>query len=100
MLYTKGQSIDPYRDLKEVRVKSEKKHLLRSFLIELVIYAILLVIYFWAIFPFLEQPINRIFNGNPFIYAGVSLVLIVVQSTVLELGIATLIDRLGLGMLE
>ena len=81
-------------------MKSQTKRLLRSFLIELVIYSILLVIYFWAIFPLLEQPINRIFNGNPFIYAAASLVLVVIQSVVLELGIATLIDRLNLGMLE
>ncbi len=81
-------------------MKTQHKILLRNFLIELIVYAVLLVIYFWAALRFLGEPLNRIFHLNLFVYAIATLVLIVVQGVFLEWITSFLITRLGLEKLE
>jgi len=73
---------------------------IRNFLLELVIYAILLVLYFLLALRFLGAPLNQLFHLNPLVYAGASLVLIVVQGVALEWITSFLIRRLGLEKLE
>ena len=81
-------------------MKARHKILLRNFLIELIVYALLLVIYFWGALRLLGEPLYRIFNLNPFVYAIATLMLIVVQGVFLEWITSFLITRLGLEKME
>ena len=64
--------------------KPDLPRLIRNFLIELTIYGILLVIYFFAVLRFLGEPIFNLYHHNTVAYALVGLGLIVVQAVVLE----------------
>lgn len=81
-------------------MKNQSKQFLRTFLVELILYAVLLVVYFSVIFPSLEEPINRLFYGNPYVYASAALLLVVIQSVLLEFGIGKLTERLNVGRPE
>ncbi len=81
-------------------MKTRHKILLRNFLIELIIYALLLIVYFWGALRFLGEPLNRIFHLNPLVYAIATLILIVVQGVLLEWITSFLITRLGLEKME
>jgi hypothetical protein len=76
------------------------RHILRNFLIEIVVYAVLLVAYFLVVLRFLGAPLNQLFHLNPLVYAGASLLLIVFQSVFLEWVTSFLMARLGLETLE
>lgn len=77
-----------------------RRLLIRNFLLELFIYAILLVVYFLLVLRFLGAPLNQLFHLNPAVYSGASLVLIVVQGVALEWITSFLVGRLGLEKLE
>lgn len=81
-------------------MKTQHKRLLRNFLIELGVYAVLLILYFLVVLRFLGEPLNRVFHLNPLIYAIAALVLIVVQGVFLEWVTSFLITRLGLEKME
>ncbi|MCA9874163.1 MAG: hypothetical protein H6659_06555 [Ardenticatenaceae bacterium] len=82
-------------------MKSKTRRLLiRNFLVELLVYAILLVVYFLLVLRFLGAPLNQLFHLNPVVYAGASLLLIVVQGVALEWITSFLVSRLGLEKLE
>ena len=81
-------------------MQTKYKILLRNFLIELLVYTVLLVIYFWAVLRVLGQPLNQLFHLNPIVYAVATLLLIVVQGVFLEWVTTFLISRLGLEKLE
>ena len=81
-------------------MKARHKILLRNFLIELIIYTLLLIVYFWGALRFLGEPLTQIFDLNPFVYAIAALILIVVQGVFLEWITSFLITRLGLEKLE
>ncbi len=81
-------------------MKTRHKILLRNFLIELILYALLLAIYFGSVLRFLGEPLNRIFHLNPLVYAVATLILIVAQGVFLEWVTSFLITRLGLEKLE
>jgi hypothetical protein len=75
---------------------SEIKALIRNFAIEVLVYAVLVVIYFFLVLRLLAQPLLELFENNLTLYAFVALALIVVQGVVLEFVTSFLIDRLGL----
>jgi hypothetical protein len=81
-------------------MKTRHKILLRNFLIELILYALLLIIYFWGVLRFLGEPLNKIFHLSPFVYAVATLILIVAQGVFLEWVTSFLITRLGLEKME
>jgi len=81
-------------------MKKHHKILLRNFLIELLLYALLLMIYFWGVLRFLGAPLHTIFHLNPIVYAIATLLLIVAQGVFLEWVTSFLITRLGLEKLE
>jgi hypothetical protein len=81
-------------------MKPRTKLLLRNFLIEIVIYGVLLLVYFWAVLRVLGRPLNDLFYLNAWVYGLATLLLIVVQSVALEMITSFLIDRLGLETLE
>lgn len=75
---------------------SRRRHLIRAFLIELLLYAVLVVIYFFAVLRWLGEPLVAIFRTNLPLYAIAALVLIVVQGVVLEMVTSFLVARIGL----
>ena len=70
--------------------------LIRNFLIEMVIYGVLLVGYFYIALRFLGEPLKNLFDQSLTFYAITGLVLIVAQAVVLEFVTSLLFDFLGL----
>jgi hypothetical protein len=60
------------------------KSSLKSFLIELMVYAVMVVAYFFLVLHFLGDWLNHIFEHDRRIYAALALGLIVGQGIVLE----------------
>lgn len=73
--------------------------LIRNFLIEVAVYGVLLVIYFFVALRYLGEPLARLFDSNLLVYAVLGLGLIVVQAVVLEFITSLLFDFLGLNRL-
>lgn len=76
------------------------RKLIQNFVIEVLIYAVLVVGYFFLVLRFLGEPLAKLFTTNLTVYAFVALALIVVQGAVLELLTSFLLNRLGLESLE
>jgi hypothetical protein len=76
------------------------RQLIRNFLIEVAVYGVLLVVYFFVALRYLGDPLARLFNSNLAAYAVIGLGLIVVQAVVLEFITSLLFDFLGLHRLE
>lgn len=76
------------------------KEMLRNFIIELIVYGVLMAIYFYIALRFLAEPLARVFESNLVIYAFLGLGLIVVQSVFLEFVTSLLFDFLGLHRLS
>ena len=83
-----------------MQTKPNLPRLIRNFLIEIVVYGILLVIYFFAVLRFLGDPINNLYANNTIVYAVVGLGLIVVQAVALEAVTSYLIRLLRLDRFE
>ena len=62
----------------------ELRSSIKSFLIELVVYALLVVGYFFLVLKFLDTWLYRLFLHEPRTYAAVALLLIVGQGLLLE----------------
>lgn len=90
--------MDEEKDLAEPQVPFRK--LIRNFLIEVVVYGVLLVVYFYLALRYLGEPLARLFNSNLVTYAVIGLGLIVIQAVVLEFITSLLFDFLGLHRLE
>lgn len=74
--------------------------LIRGFAIELVIYAVLVVAYFFLVLRLLGDPLERLFSSHLTVYAFVSLGLIVAQGVLLEAVTSFVIGLLGLDKYE
>ncbi|MCA9961067.1 MAG: hypothetical protein R3E31_00955 [Chloroflexota bacterium] len=81
-------------------MSSRAKRLLLHFLVELLLYALLLVVYFLAALRYLGNPMSQLFYSNLWVYAFATLFLIVVQSVFLEWVTSFLVKRLGLDKVE
>lgn len=81
-------------------MKSSTKRILLNFVIEIGLYAILLLIYFTLVLRYLGEPLQRLFNLNLNIYAIVTLLLILAQSVLLEKVTSFFVSWLGLERLE
>ena len=69
---------------------------IRNLLIEMSVYGVLLVGYFYIALRFLGEPLKNLFEQNLPFYAISGLVLIVAQAVVLEFITSWLFDFLGL----
>ncbi|UCH60905.1 MAG: hypothetical protein JSV61_05340 [Anaerolineales bacterium] len=76
------------------------KSLLRKFIIELILYAMLVVVYFLLVLRYLGDWLTSFFSEKPVIYAVIALVLIVAQGFTLEAITSFLIERLNLERFE
>lgn len=81
-------------------MQSDRRVLIRNFAIELAVYGILVVIYFVLVLRTLGPWLTGLYDNNLRVYAVAALVLIVVQSVILEAVTSFLIERLGLERLE
>ncbi|WP_420644790.1 hypothetical protein [Candidatus Leptofilum sp.] len=77
-------------------MNARTKRLLRNFIIELLLYGLLLTAYFFLVLRLLEEPLVNLFHLDPLVYAGATLLLIVAQSVLLERVTSLLIGLLGL----
>ena len=80
-------------------MKKETARTLRAFLIELVIYAILVVGYFFFVLHFLGEGLHRVEVHHRYTYACVAILLIIGQAVVLE-NVTTFLLRLIRGRSE
>ena len=80
--------------------KSKIRTLIINFIIELVIYGILVVAYFYLVLRYLRVFLTDLYYNNLVVYAILGLILIVVQAVVLEAVTSFLLDRLRLERLE
>jgi hypothetical protein len=68
----------------------EVKGSLKSFVVELLVYSVLVIGYYFFVLHFLADWIARLFHGDRRLYAVAALALIVCQGIVLELVTAAL----------
>ena len=73
--------------------------MLRAFLIELAIYAVLVIGYFFLVLHFLGEGLHQLEHRHRYTYAGVALLLIIGQAVILE-NITTLLLRILRGRSE
>ena len=77
-------------------MKPQAAKTLRAFLVELVVYAILVVGYFFLVLHFLGESLHQLEIRHRYTYASVAILLIVGQAVVLE-ALTTLLLRLFSG---
>ena len=65
-------------------MKKETAKTLRAFAIELVVYAALVVAYFFLVLHFLGEGLHQLEVRHRYTYAGVAILLIIGQAVVLE----------------
>ena len=65
-------------------MKKETAQTLRAFLIELAIYSVLVVGYFFLVLHFLGEGLNQIEHRHRYTYAGVALLLMMGQAVLLQ----------------
>ena len=65
-------------------MKKETAKTLRAFLIELVVYAILVVGYFFLVLHFLGEGLQRIEQNHRYAYAALTILLMIGQAVVLQ----------------
>lgn len=80
-------------------MKKETAKTLRAFLIELAIYAVLMVGYFFLVLHFLGGWLYQLEINHRYAYAGVAILLIIGQAVVLE-NVTTLLLRMIRGRSE
>jgi len=76
------------------------RRLARNFLIELLIYAALVIGYFVIVLRVLGDPLSQLFEDNLVGYAVASLGLVVAQGVVLDYVVTLLLDFFGLDRLD
>ena len=80
-------------------MKRETAKTLRAFLVELAIYAVLVIAYFFAVLHFLGDWLFQLQQHHHVVYAAVAILLIIGQAVALE-SVTTLLLRLIRGRTE
>ena len=80
-------------------MKKETATTLRAFLIELAIYAVLVVAYFFLVLHFLGEWLHQLETHHRYTYAGAAILLMIGQAIVLQ-NVTTLLLRLIRGRAE
>lgn len=78
------------------RKRSNVRALLRNFLIELVVYGVLITLYFLLVLRFLEDFLTDYFYSNLTTYAFLGLLLIVLQGVLLDAVTSFLLNQIKL----
>jgi len=74
-------------------MKKETAKTLRAFLIEIVIYAVLVVAYFFLVLHFLGEWLHHLETRHRYTYGGVAILLMIGQAVVLQ-NVTTVLLRL------
>lgn len=74
--------------------------LIRNFIIELAVYAVLVTVYFLIVLRWLADYLVELYSSNPSLYAPIGLALVLLQGGALEVVTSFLIARLGLERLK
>ena len=80
-------------------MKKETAKTLRAFLIELVIYAVLVVAYFFLVLHFLGEGLYQLETRHRYAYAGAAIMLMIGQAVLLQ-NVTTFLLRLIRGRSE
>ena len=80
-------------------MKKETAKTLRAFVIELVIYSVLVVGYFFLVLHFLGNGLQRIAQNHRYSYAGLAILLMIGQAVLLQ-NVTTFLLRLIRGRAE
>jgi hypothetical protein len=80
-------------------MRGEQTRTLRAFLIELVVYAVLVVAYFFLVLHFLGDWLHGLETRHRYTYAAVAILLIIGQAVLLE-NVTTFLLRLFRGRSE
>jgi hypothetical protein len=80
-------------------MKKETVKTLRAFLVELVIYAVLVVAYFFLVLHFLGGWLQRLEQNQRYAYAGIAVLLMIGQAVLLQ-NVTTFLLRLIRGRSE
>jgi hypothetical protein len=80
-------------------MKKETAKTLRAFLIELVIYAVLVVAYFFLVLHFLGEGLYQLETRHRYAYAGAAILLMIGQAVLLQ-NVTTFLLRLIRGRAE
>src|SRR2546430_17111858 len=89
-----GREAKPLEEMKKETIKT-----LRAFLIELAIYAVLVVGYFFLVLHFLGEWLHQLEIHHRYTFGGVAILLIIVKAVFLE-GVKTFFLRKVPGRLE
>lgn len=76
--------------------KQKTRVLLRNFVVELIVYGVLVAAYSILVLRLLGKPLAQLFHSNLGVFAVVSLMLIVAQGVLLDALTSFLLDRLRL----
>ena len=82
------------------RANATPKKSIRNFLIELVIYGVLVVTYFLAVLRLLNDFLTNLFHQNLVAYAIIALILIFAQGVFLDAVTSFLLDQIKLERYE
>ncbi len=74
--------------------EQDTRVLVRNFLLEVLLYGVLVVAYFLVVLRWLQEPLNQMFHNDLVIYAIVSLGLILAQSVALEYVTSFLLEQI------
>jgi len=85
---------------KEIKNIPALRTLIRNFLIELVLYGILVVAYFLISMRYLNSLLTSMFHNNLVLYAFLALILIVAQGILLDSLTSFLLKQLNLDQLK
>jgi hypothetical protein len=80
-------------------MKKEAIKTLRAFVIELLVYAVLVVVYFFLVLHFLGDTLHRLEHTHRVIYAAVAVLLMIGQAVLLQ-NITTFLLRLIRGRVQ
>ena len=89
-----GREAKPLEEMKKETIKT-----LRAFLIEMAIYAVLVVGYFFLVLHFLGEWLHQLEIHHRYTFGGVAILLIIGQAVVLE-GVTTFLLRMLRGRSE
>ena len=81
-------------------IRSNRLRLFWIFIVELIVYGLLVVAYFLLVLQFLGEPLAELFSKDLPRYALVSLGIIIAQAVALDYVVTFLLDLLGLGRLK
>jgi hypothetical protein len=76
--------------------KQKTRVLVRNFVVELIVYGVLVAAYSILVLRLLGKPLARLFHSNLGVFAFVSLALIVAQGVLLDALTSFLLDKLRL----